>query len=67
MGIRQSQLKTQGEIFTQSTLNLQNQLGDLENVDYNKAIVEMQQKQTAYNVALSTAAQISKVSLLDYL
>ncbi len=67
VGIRQSQLQTQGEIFSQTTLNLQNQLGDLENVDNNKAILEMQQTQTAYNVALSTAAQISKVSLLDYL
>ena len=67
VGIRQGQLQTQGEIFTQSTVNLQNQLGDLENVDYNQAILEVQQKQTAYNVALSTAAQISKVSLLDYL
>ncbi len=67
VGVRQDHLKTQGEIFTQTTLNLQNQLGDLVNVDYNKAILEMQQKQTAYNVALSAAAQISKVSLLDYL
>lgn len=67
VGIRQDHLQTQGEMFSQVTLNLQNQLGDLENVDYNKAILEMQQKQTAYNVALSAAAQISKVSLLDYL
>jgi len=67
VGIRQGHLQTQGEIFSQVSLNLQNQLGDLENVDYNKAILEMQQKQTAYNVALSAAAQISKVSLLDYL
>jgi flagellar hook-associated protein 3 FlgL len=67
VGIRQNHLKSQGEIFSQVSLDLQNQLGDLENVDYNKAILEMQQKQTAYSVALSTAAQISKVSLLDYL
>jgi len=67
VGIRQSQLQTQGQMFTQVSANLQNQLGDLVNVDNNKAILEMQQKQTAYNVALETAAQISKVSLLDYL
>jgi flagellin-like hook-associated protein FlgL len=60
-------LQTQGDIFSQVSLDLQNQLDDLENVDYNKAILEMQQKQTAYNIALETAAQISKVSLLDYL
>jgi len=67
VGIRQSQLQTQGLMFTQVSANLQNQLGDLENVDYNQAILEMQQKQTAYNVALATAAQISQVSLLNYL
>jgi flagellin-like hook-associated protein FlgL len=67
VGIRQGHLKIQGEIFSRVSLDLQNQLGDLENVDNNKAIVEMQQKQMAYNVALETAAQISKVSLLDYL
>jgi|GEM_PF-661795 flagellar hook-associated protein 3 FlgL len=67
VGIRQSQLQTQGQMFTQVSTNLQNQLGDLENVDYNQAILEMQQKQTAYNVALETAAQISQVSLLNYL
>jgi flagellar hook-associated protein 3 FlgL len=67
VGIRQGHLQTQGDIFSQVSLDLQNQLDDLENVDYNKAILEMQQKQTAYNVALETAAQISKVSLLDYL
>ena len=67
VGIRQSQLQTQGQMFTQVSANLQNQLGDLVNVDNNQAILEMQQKQTAYNVALETAAKISKVSLLDYL
>jgi flagellar hook-associated protein 3 FlgL len=67
VGIRQDHLKIQGEIFTQVSLDLKNQLGDLVNVDNNKAILEMQQRQTAYNVALETAAQISKVSLLDYL
>jgi flagellar hook-associated protein 3 FlgL len=67
VGIRQGHLQTQGEIFSQVSLELQNQLDDLVNADYSKAILEMQQKQTAYNVALSTAAQISKVSLLDYL
>jgi flagellar hook-associated protein 3 FlgL len=67
VGIRQSQLQTQGQMFTQVSTNLQNQLGDLENVDYNQAILEMQQKQTAYNAALETAVQISQVSLLNYL
>jgi len=67
VGIRQDQVQTQGKILSQVNTNLQDQLGNLENVDYNQVIVEMQQKQTAYTAALETAAQISKVSLLDYL
>jgi len=67
VGIRQSRLKIKGEIFSQFNLQLQNQVDDLENVDYNRAIMELKEKQTAYEVALETAAKISQVSLLSYL
>jgi len=67
VGIRQDQVQAQGEMLTQVSTNLQDQLGDLENVDYNQVILEMQQDQTAYTAALETAAQISQVSLLNYL
>jgi flagellar hook-associated protein 3 FlgL len=67
VGIRQSRLKIKGEIFSQFNLQLQNQVDDLENVDYNRAIMELKEKQTAYEVALEAAAKISQVSLLSYL
>jgi flagellar hook-associated protein 3 FlgL len=67
VGIRQSRLKIKGEIFSQFNLQLQNQVDDLENVDYNRAIMELKEKQTAYEVALETAAKISQVNLLSYL
>jgi flagellar hook-associated protein 3 FlgL len=67
VGIRQSRLKIKEEIFSQFNLQLQNQVDDLENVDYNRAIMELKEKQTAYEVALEAAAKISQVSLLSYL
>jgi flagellar hook-associated protein 3 FlgL len=67
VGIRQSRLKIKGEIFSQFNLQLQNQVDDLENVDYSRAILELKEKQTAYEVALAAAAKISEVSLLKYL
>jgi len=67
VGIRQSRLKIKGEIFSQFNLRLQNQVDDLENVDYNRAILELKEQQTAYEVALMAAARISEVSLLSYL
>ena len=67
VGIRQSRLKIKGEIFSQFNLHLQNQVDDLENVDYNRAIMELKEQQTAYEAALMAAARISEVSLLKYL
>lgn len=67
VGIRQSRLKIKEEIFSQFNLQLQNQVDDLENVDYSRAILELKAKQTAYEVALAAAAKISEVSLLKYL
>ena len=67
VGIRQSRLKIKEEIFSQFNLQLQNQVDDLENVDYSRAILELKEKQTAYEVALAAAAKISEVSLLNYL
>jgi flagellar hook-associated protein 3 FlgL len=67
VGIRQSRLKIKEEIFSQFNLQLQNQVDDLENVDYSRAILELKEKQTAYEVALAAAAKISEVSLLKYL
>jgi flagellar hook-associated protein 3 FlgL len=67
VGIRQSRLKIKGEIYSQFNLQLQNQVDDLENVDYSRAILELKEKQTAYEVALAAAAKISEVSLLNYL
>ena len=67
VGIRQNRLQRKQEILSQLNLTLQNQLDGLENADYNEVIVEMQQQQKAYEIALEASAMVSQVSLLDYL
>lgn len=41
--------------------------GDMQNVDYAKAGVQLSQQTTAYNAALSTTAKLTQLSLLDYM
>ncbi len=67
VGIRQGQLQRKQEILSQLNLTLQNRLEGLENADYDQVIVEMQQQQKAYEIALEASAMVSQVSLLDYL
>jgi len=67
VGVRANQLSRKQEVLSQLNLTLEDQLDDLENVDYNKVIVELQQQQTAYQVALQVSAMVSEVSLLNYL
>jgi flagellar hook-associated protein 3 FlgL len=67
IGVRQSRLEGQQEILDNLNKDIQDRLSDIENVDYNKVILELQQQQTAYEVALEAAAKISQLSLLNYL
>jgi flagellar hook-associated protein 3 FlgL len=61
VGIRQNRLTDKQNVLAQWSNNIQDQLGNLENVDYNQAILELQQKQTAYQIALQSAAQVSQM------
>ena len=67
VGIRQNRLTDKQNLLAQWSANIQDQISNLENVDYNKAILELQQKQTAYEIALQSAAKISQLSLLNFL
>jgi flagellar hook-associated protein 3 FlgL len=67
IGVRQSRLEGQQEILDNLNKDIQDRLSDIENVDYNKVILELQEQQTAYEVALEAAAKISQLSLLNYL
>jgi flagellar hook-associated protein 3 FlgL len=67
IGIRQGRILDKQEILKGLKLNFQNQIADIENVDQTQAILEMKEKQNAYEVALAASGKIMQVSLLDYL
>ena len=66
-GIRQNRLTDKQNLLAQWSNNIQDQISNLENVDYNQAILELQQKQTAYQIALESAAKITQINWLNFL
>lgn len=46
---------------------MKNIISSMQEVDYAKAAIELDQQQTAFQAALSTTAKISNLSLLDYI
>ena len=62
-----------GRLTAMTTMNtnnqttLQNTVSNIQHVDLNMVGTELSQEQTAYQAALSATAQISKLSLLNYL
>jgi flagellar hook-associated protein 3 FlgL len=66
-GIKQNRLTDKQNLLAQWSNNIQDQISNLENVDYNQAIMELQQKQTAYQIALESAAKISQINWLNFL
>ena len=67
VGIKQNRLTDKQNLLAQWSTNIQDQISNLENVDYNQAILELQQKQTAYEIALQSAAKISQLSLQNFM
>jgi flagellar hook-associated protein 3 FlgL len=67
VGIKQNRLQDKQNLLAQWSNNIQDQISNLENVDYNQAILELQQKQTAYQIALESAAKISQINWLNLL
>ena len=67
IGIRQSRILEKQDILKGLKLNFQNQIDDLENADMAQAILEVKERQNAYEVALAASSKIMEVSLLDYL
>jgi len=60
-------LEARDKLAADGSLQLSSQLSKLVDVDYAKAISEFQNNQTALSAAMRTYAQISKMSLFDYL
>ncbi|MGD0586040.1 MAG: flagellar hook-associated protein FlgL [Oryzomonas sp.] len=64
---RMQRLTTMSTMNTNSQNTLQNVVGNIQSVDLATVGTELSQQQTAYQAALSATAQISKMSLLNYL
>jgi flagellar hook-associated protein 3 FlgL len=54
-------------MITNNQNTLKGMYGDIQNVDYAQAGVQLSQQTTAFNAALSTTAKLSQLSLLDYM
>lgn len=54
-------------MITNNTNTLSGIYGDMQNVDYAKAGVELSQQTTAFSAALSATAKLTQLSLLDYM
>ncbi len=67
IGIRQRRILEKQDILNGLKLNFKNQIAELENADMTQALLEVQERQNAYEVALAAAGKVMDVSLLDYL
>lgn len=67
IGIRQSRILDKQDILDGLKLNFENQIAELENADMTQALLEVQERQNAYEVALAAAGKVMQVSLLNYI
>jgi flagellar hook-associated protein 3 FlgL len=66
-GATQSRIEAAGERVAEAEGLASDRLGEIEGVDYAKAILDLNAQSTAYQAALKSAAQIIQPSLLDFL
>lgn len=64
---RVKRLDIMNTMLTNSKNSMQTVVANVQNADYTKLAVELQNQQTAFNATLSATAKISQMSLLDYL
>lgn len=67
IGTDQNVLQAQKDILDDTTLTLRNVLSGIEDLDYAKAVTQMQQQSLALQAAQSSFAKISQLNLFDYL
>lgn len=67
VGTRYGRLEAAQTAVGDTTLDMQAQLSDVENVDMAKSIVDLQMQQVAYQASLGATARVLQPSLLDFL
>jgi len=66
-GARANRIEVQGMLYTNLNLAAQQNLSQTEDTDMVAALMEIKAKQTAYEAALSAAAQTMQLSLVNFL
>jgi len=66
-GTRITRLGSMATLLNNSNNTIQSVIGNVQNPDYAKLGIVLQQQELAFNATLSTTAKISQMSLLDYM
>ncbi|MBU0675100.1 MAG: hypothetical protein KJ950_10690 [Proteobacteria bacterium] len=66
-GARANRISIQTSIFNSIELGTVESLSEVQDTDIVRAVMDLRAKQTAYEAALSTAAQVMQLSLVDFL
>lgn len=67
LGARENRLEYLANVTKRSTTDTKASLSDLEDLDYAKALTDLQNQQIIYQASLKSAAMITKMSLADYI
>jgi len=67
VGISGSRLDGKQEVLSNLSLTLQERLSNVEDADYASAIIELKEKEMAYQAALLSASRLGQLSLMNYL
>ncbi len=67
IGARTSRLEGKREILNQLDLNLRDRLSQVEDADLAKVVIELRQKEMAYQAALLSSTRIAELTILNYI
>lgn len=67
IGGRSNRLQGKKEVLNQLDLNLKERLSNLEDADYSKVVIELRQKEIAYQAALLSSSRIAELTILNYI
>lgn len=67
LGTRYGRIQSATSSLQDASLNNQNRLSEVENVDIAKAVLDLQMQQVAYQASLGATARVLQPSLMDFL
>jgi len=67
LGTRYGRVQSAMSSLQDTSLNNQNRLSEVENVDVAKAVLDLQMQQVAYQASLGATARVLQPSLMDFL